>query len=51
MLAMCPLLSVQRVGQAVKESTAEKSAKDCDDDAIGFGAAVLRVIKPRAAVW
>lgn len=51
LLAMCPLLRIQGLGQADPESTAEKSAKDCDDDAIGFGAAVLRVIKPWAPVW
>ena len=39
------------MGQAVKESTAEKHAKDCGDDAIGFGAVVLGAIEPRAAVW
>lgn len=47
---MCPLLGVQGLGQADPEGTAEKYAKDCDDNAIGFGFAVLRVIEPRAAV-
>ena len=47
---MCPLLGVQGLGQADVESAAEKHAKDCDDDAIGFGAAVLGVIEPRAPV-
>ena len=50
MLAMCPLLGVQGLGQTDPEGTTEKSAKDCDDDAVGFGFAVLRVIEPRAAV-
>ncbi len=51
MLAMCPLLGVQGLGQTDPKGTTEKSAKDCGDDAIGFGAAVLGAIKPRAAVW
>ena len=51
LLTVLALLSVQRVSQAVKESAAEKHAKNCDDDAIGLGAAVLRVIEPRTAVW
>ena len=51
LLAMCPLLSIQGLGQADPEGAAEKCAKDCDDDAIGLGAAVLRVIKPWAPVW
>ena len=51
MLTVLALLGIQRVGQADPESTAEKRAKNCDDDAVGFGAAVLRVIEPRAPVW
>ena len=51
LLTVLALLSVQCVGQTDPESTTEKSAKDCDDNAIGFGAAVFRVIEPRAAVW
>ena len=47
---MLTLLGVQGLGQADPEGTTEKHAKDCDDDAIGFGFAVLRVIEPRAAV-
>ena len=50
MLTVLALLGVQRVSQADPKSTAEKSAKDCDNDAVGFGAAVLGVIEPRAAV-
>lgn len=48
---MLALLSVKRLGQADVEGTAEKHAKDCDDDAIGLGAAVLRVIEPWTPIW
>ena len=47
---MCPLLGVQGLGQADPEGTTEKHAKDCDDNAVGLGAAVLRVIEPWTAV-
>ncbi len=51
MLTVLTLLGVQGLGQADPKGTAEKCAKDCDDNAIGFGAAVLGAIEPRAAVW
>ena len=51
LLTVLALLGVQGLGQADPEGTTEEGAKDCDDDAVSFGAAVLRVIEPRAAVW
>ena len=47
---MLALLLIKRLGQANPEGTAEKNAKDCDDDAVGFWAVALRV-KPRRAFF
>ena len=46
-----PLLSVQSVNETDPQSTAKQDTKNGNNDAVGLGAAVLRVIEPRAAVW
>ena len=50
MFAVLTLLLVKSFCEAVEKSTSKEAAKDCDDDGVGFGFAVLRVIEPRAAV-
>ncbi len=50
MLAVLALLLIKGAREAVAESTSKETAKNCDDDGVCFGAAMLRVIKPRAAV-
>lgn len=47
---MLALLDFERLGQADPEGTSKKAAEDCNDDGVGFGLAVLRVVKTWAAV-
>ena len=50
LLAVLALLSVQGLGKADPEGTSKEAAKDCNDDGVGSGLAVLRVIEAWAAV-
>ena len=51
MLAVLALLLVESVSETDPKSTAKQDAKNGNNDAVGFGAAVFRVIEPRAPVW
>ncbi len=55
LLTMLALLLVESVSKADPKSTAKQDAENCNNDGVGFGAAVLRVIEPRTAgewfVW
>ena len=50
MLAVSELLSVQSVNKTDPQSTAKQDAENCNNDGVGFGAAVFRVIKPGSAI-
>ena len=50
MLAMKALLLVESVNQTDPQSTAKQDAENCNNDAVGLGAAVFRVIKAGTAV-
>ena len=50
LLTMLALLLVESVSKADPKSTAKQDAKNGNNDAVGLGAAVFRVIEPRAAV-
>ena len=45
MLAVLALLLVESVSKADPKSTAKQDAENCNNDGVGFGAAVFRVIK------
>ena len=47
---MLALLLVESVSKADPKSTAKQDAKNGNNDAVGFGAAVFRVIKPGSAI-
>ena len=47
---MLALLLVESVSKADPKSTAKQDAKNGNNDAVGFGAAVFRVIETRTAV-
>ena len=44
------LLGIQGLGQADPKGTSEEAAKNSDDDGIGSGGAVLRIVETWAAV-
>ena len=44
------LLVVQSASEAVEECSTHQGAEDCNDDGVGLGTAVLRVIKTWAAI-
>ena len=44
------LLLVQSVSETDPQSTAKQDAENCNNDNVGFGAAVFRVIKPGSAI-
>lgn len=50
LLAMNALLLVESVNQTDPQSTAKQDAENCNNDGVGFGAAVFRVIKPGSAI-
>ena len=50
MLTVLALLLVESVSKADPKSTAKQDAKNGNNDAVGFGAAVFRVIKPGSAI-
>ncbi len=50
LLAMKALLLVESVNQTDPQSTAKQDAENCNNDGVGFGAAVFRVIKPGSAI-
>ena len=50
MLAMNPLLLVESVNQTDPQSTAKQDAENCNNDGVGLGAAVFRVIEAGTAV-
>ena len=45
LLTMLALLNFERLCQADPKGTSKKAAEDCNDDGVGFGLAVLRVVK------
>ena len=47
---MLALLLVESVSEAEPKSTAKQDAKNGNNDGVGFGAAVFRVIKPGSAI-
>ena len=47
---MLALLNLKGLGQADPKSTGKKAAEDCNDDGVGFGLSMLRIVKPWAAV-
>ena len=50
LLTMLTLLNFESLSQTDPEGTSKEAAKDCNDDGVGFGLAVLRVVKAWAAV-
>ena len=50
LLTMLALLSVESLSEADPKSTAKQDAKNGNNDAVGLGAAVFRVIETRTAV-
>ena len=50
MLAMNALLLVESVNQTDPQSTAKQDAKNGNNDGVGLGAAVFRVIKAGTAI-
>ena len=50
MLAMLTLLLVESVSKTDPKSTAKQDAKNGNNDAVGLGAAMFRVIKAGTAV-
>jgi hypothetical protein len=44
------LLLVESVSDTDPQSTAKQDAENCNNDGVGFGAAVFRVIKPGSAI-
>ena len=50
LLTVRPLLSVQSVNETDPKRTAKQDAKNGNNDAVGLGAAVFRVIETRTAV-
>ena len=44
------LLLIQSVSETDPQSTAKQDAENCNNDGVGFGAAVFRVIKPGSAI-
>ena len=51
LLAMKALLLVESVNQTDPQSTAKQDAENCNNDGVGLGAAVFRVIEAGTAVW
>ena len=47
---MNALLLIESVNQTDPQSTAKQDAENCNNDGVGFGAAVFRVIKPGSAI-
>ena len=47
---MTALLLVKSVNQTDPQSTAKQDAENCNNDGVGLGAAVFRVIKTRTAI-
>ena len=50
MLAVLALLLVESVSETDPKSTAKQDAENCNNDGVGLGAAVFRVIETRTAV-
>ena len=50
LLAMNALLLVESVNQTDPQSTAKQDAENCNNDDVGLGAAVFRVIKAGTAI-
>ena len=50
LLTMLALLLVESVSKTDPQSTAKQDAENCNNDGVGFGAAVFRVIKPGSAI-